>query len=166
MSEEKKFEGATFISKFCISRKLVESCALGSKQLFREVVKNALRRVEYDLVEEMMLKNSDENGNQLLPIEISNEQIEKFLQHGIKITIIGEVKDVIQDEEYGKYSMLLIKLHKLFQEARDETEEGDAIREEMYDIWKNLNEKEQNKGRELSIALKTHQTTPLTTNVL
>jgi len=137
----------------------MDTALLSKKEKFKTIVRDALDRVKYDLVEEMMLKNSKEDKWPPF-VGVSDEQIEKFIQHGVKITIIGEIKDVIQDEEFGKYSKLLRKLHDLFIQGEGESEGAEAIREDMFDIWKKLNKDERNKARELSIALKTSQSTP------
>lgn len=165
MPEEKKFEGATFISEVCISRESLDNCGLMRKEMFRNVIGSMLDRVKYDLVEEMMIKNPIKDKWPPF-VDISNEQIEKFFQNGFKITIIGKVKEGIEEQEekqsteFAAYAAYLRQLHEMFKEGEGESEGAEAIREDMFDIWKKLNKDEQNKGRELSIALKTSQSTP------
>ncbi len=92
MSDE-KFKGASFNADFVVSRESIDKMLLKQTkvEVFRKVVKNALKRVEYDLTDEMKLKDPETYVS-----DITKEMIDNFLKHGLKIVITGEV---ITEEE-------------------------------------------------------------------
>lgn len=92
MSDD-KFKGASFTADFVITKESIDKMlAKQTKvEVFRKVIKNALKRVEHDLVDEMKLKDPE-----TFISDISKDMIDNFLKHGIKIVIIGKV---ITEEE-------------------------------------------------------------------
>ncbi len=90
MSDE-KFEGAKFVANFHISKESIdEQIATHSTKrvIFQRIVETALDRVKNDLVTEMTLKDPD-----TFVRKISDEEIDKFVQYGIRITITGRIKE-------------------------------------------------------------------------
>ena len=87
---DQKFKGADFVANFSIikDKEFLKKTKQAKRERFQKTVEMALDRVKNDLVNTMTLKDPD-----TFVREISDEEIDKFTQYGIKITIIGEVKE-------------------------------------------------------------------------
>lgn len=92
-ASDQKFKGASFTADFVITNESIDKMleTQTKVEVFRKVVKNALKRVEHDLVDEMKLKDPETYIS-----DITKEMIDSFLKHGIKIVITGEI---ITEEE-------------------------------------------------------------------
>lgn len=61
---------------------------------------------------------------------------------------------VLKSENILRYSELLKQLHRMFDEGAGESDEADAIRDEMMDLWKPMTPEEQDHVRTLSVEMK------------
>jgi len=97
---QKEFKGASFNADFVITKESMdEMLAMKSKvQVFKDVVRNALKRVEHDLVDEMKLKDPE-----TFISDISNDMIDNFLKHGLKIVITGKIVTEEERKEFETF---------------------------------------------------------------
>ena len=61
---------------------------------------------------------------------------------------------VLKRENFARYTELLQKLHRMFDEGAGDSDEADAMREEMLDLWKPMTPEEQDHVRALSVEMK------------
>ena len=61
---------------------------------------------------------------------------------------------VLKRKNFARYTELLQKLHRMFDEGADDSGEGWGIREEMMDLWELMTPEDQERTRALSVEMK------------
>ncbi len=61
---------------------------------------------------------------------------------------------VLKRENFARYSELLQKLHRMFDEGAGDSDEANDMRVEMLDLWSPMTPEEQDRARALSVEMK------------